>query len=95
MKIITTEAINRKLYILVACATFPALLIILYTAFNQRDLALTVAEKELSTVTNSVAQIQTEKSKKAKLILQTLAEMPQVKSFSLEECNTFVQKNSG
>jgi PAS domain-containing protein len=92
MKQITTEAINSKLYILVACATFPALLIILYTAFNQRDLALTVAEKELATVTNSVAQIQTEKSRQAKLILQTLSRLPQVKNFHIEECNVLFNK---
>lgn len=84
---ITTKDINRKLYLLVLCAIFPALLIILYEAFNQRNLALTVAGEELATVTESVAQIQTEKSRQAKLILQTLARLPQVQNFSIEECN--------
>ena len=88
MKNNTTAFITRKLYILVACAIIPALLIILYTAFNQRNLALEAAEKEIVTITNSVAQIQTEKSIQARLILQTLAGMSQVKSFSVGECNT-------
>lgn len=69
MKNNTTAFITRKLYILVACAIIPALLIILYTAFNQRNLALEAAEKEIVTITNSVAQIQTEKSIQARLIL--------------------------
>ena len=87
MKTITKKNINQKLYMLVAGAVLPALLIILYTTFNQRDRALKLAGEELATVTSSVAQIQTEKSRQSKLILQTLADLPQVKNFSIDECN--------
>lgn len=77
---------------LVSGAILPALLSLLYTTLNQRDRASAAAWGELVNVTNSVAQIQTEKSKQAKLILQTLASMPQVKNFSIDECNVFFKK---
>jgi signal transduction histidine kinase/CheY-like chemotaxis protein len=87
MKKITKKIIIRQLYMLIACSIFPALVIIFYTTLNQRDRDLTVAMKDLEAATTSVAQIQIDKSKQAQLILQTLAELPQVKGFAIKESN--------
>ena len=81
------RTIERNLYVLVACAILPALLIILYSGLSQRNQAIADSNKEFDNITNSIAIQQTEKTNQAKLLLQTLAVMPEVKSFDVNKCN--------
>jgi PAS domain S-box-containing protein len=81
------EEIKGKLYLLVAFAIIPALVVILYMAFREREHALTATRGQLQAVTTSVARLQLEKSRQAHLILKALADLPQVKAKDVASCN--------
>ncbi|MBF0481246.1 MAG: PAS domain S-box protein [Desulfovibrionaceae bacterium] len=78
--------ITGSLYLLVACAIFPALLIILYSGLSERDRAIENTSRILENFTNGVADIQVEKANQIKLFLQTIAILPEVKSLDRAGC---------
>jgi len=78
--------IARSLYLLVACAILPALVIILYDAFVLRDKDISEANVRLENITNSIAQIQAEQTSKANIVAQTLSALPEVKRLDASRC---------
>jgi len=84
--------IGRGLYVLVACAVLPALLIILYNGLSQRDKAVTEANERLADLAGGIANLQAEKTSQFKMLLQTLASLPEIKSLDASRCTVLFQK---
>jgi PAS domain S-box-containing protein len=84
--------LSRKLNLLVACAIFPALLIILFSGLSQREQAIEQTNQVLENFTNGVADLQLEKTSQIKLFLQTLAALPEVKNLDAAGCTRLFEK---
>jgi PAS domain S-box-containing protein len=87
-----TGHIERKLYLLVACAVLPALLIILYSGFSQRDQALEEANNELANLNTNIANTMMEKTSQSRMLLKTLAAMPEVRSLDMPRLSALFQR---
>lgn len=87
-----TGNIAGKLYLLVAAAILPALLIILYSGLAQRDQAIEQTNRVLDNFTNGIADLQVEKSNEIKLFLQTIATLPAVRNLDAARCALLFEK---
>jgi len=86
------RGINRCLYMLVACTVLPALLIISYTGFSQREQAIQDANKRFLEITNSIANLQVEKTNQSRMLLKTLATLPEIQNMDVLQCNVIFQR---
>ena len=86
------------MYLLVVCAVFPALAIILYSGIDLQNREIKQALIRLDNLTNVAFQIQKEKVTQTKLALQLLASLPEVRSLDVQGCSAifekFIQDNS-
>ena len=86
------SSINAKLYLLVACAILPALLIIMFMGISRRELAMGNARQGLSNFTNAVAELQAEKTRHSRMFLRTMAATPEVRHFDLAKCQALFKR---
>jgi PAS domain S-box-containing protein len=86
------QNLRLRLYALVACATLPALAIILYTGLSQRGQAAGSAERSLEFFTASMAALQAEKAGQVELLLEDLAPQPEVQSLDAARCRELFER---
>ncbi len=76
-------SIGKNLALLLIIALIPAFSILLFSGFEQRQIAIKDAEKSVQLLTRSMAQAQLDLVNTSRSILSTLALLPEIQSFDL------------
>ena len=79
MNMFNRNSICRKLSTLIIIALLPALAIVLYTGFEQRNLSVDHAKQDVLLISSSLAEIQKDLTDSARQILSTLALLPEIR----------------
>jgi len=83
MKCWLEGSIGRNLALLLIIALIPAFSILLFSGFEQRQIAIKAAEKNVQLLTHSMAQAQLDLVNTSRSILSTLALLPEIQAFDL------------
>lgn len=84
--------INRNLFLLVVSSMLPVLLFVIFYGLAQRRLAIKEFKKEIANLAQNVATIEAVKFNQINHYLSTLSALPEVKSFSVSQCNSLFKQ---
>jgi PAS domain S-box-containing protein len=91
MKCWLEGSIGRNLALLLIIALIPAFSILLFSGFEQRQIAIKNAEKNVQLLTRSMAQAQLDLVNTSRSILSTLALLPEIQTFDLTNTEKIFQ----
>lgn len=77
-------SIRKKLVLLVLLAVLPALALLLFTGFEQRQVSIEKAKREVSLLAHAMAESQNDIANVTRQTLSTIALLPQIQSLDLQ-----------
>ena len=87
MKFISCWSIRKRLLLLIFVAVLPALGIILFSGLERRESEIASTKRDILHLVQSLAAQQEQMTAGTRLLLQTLAQLPEVQNINAKACN--------
>ena len=84
MRFLSLSSIRNKLALIVIVAVLPALVLLLYSGFEQRQHSIERAKHDVLLLTQAMAQAQKEVTRSTRIILSTISVLPEIQAMDLQ-----------